>query len=125
MTFDPTTAYLGDYQWQNFVEDTTWEVPGDPTPARMNGLKGRWGDFTTPDFRSLAAGLAFSTTAAAVVVWQPTPSDETEPPFTFTPKSGHILRRESKGSEGWLILDATQSQFGPWLCACEKEVVNG
>jgi len=124
MPFDPTTAYAADYQWLDFIEDITWEVPTEAGPEQTTGLRGRWGDFDTPDFASVAAGLGLSSNAAAVVVWQPKPADVSTWEPTFVPKPGDILRREAQEDQGWVILSSTRSRFGHWLCACEKEVVN-
>ncbi len=117
--YDLRTSYSNDYQIADFIDSVTWES-GD---TRVTGLKGRWGDFDTPESQSLAAGLNFTSEAAAVVIWQPTPTDETTPPDTFAPVEGHILRREDTG-EGWLVLRVAKSRLGHWLCACEKEVLN-
>lgn len=122
MAFDPATAYGDEHQWFHFAEDVTW-VHGETSET---GLQGRWGDFDRPDLQSMAAGLGLSTEAAAVVVWQPTPADvdqeDREP--TFVPKAGHILRRTTKGNEGWVVMGVVESRFGHWVCGCERETVN-
>lgn len=122
MSWNPSTAYGDEHQWLDFVEDVTW-VHGETSET---GLKGRWGDFDTADLQSMAAGLGLSSNAAAVVVWQPTPSDvdqEDRDP-TFAPKAGHILRRTTKGNEGWVVMGVLESRFGHWSLGCEREVVN-
>jgi hypothetical protein len=126
--FDPSTAYSQDYQWLDWVESVTWEREGEAGPILVDGLKGRFGDFDTADLQSLAASLALTSEAAAIVVWQPTPSDQDEPTSeddrTFAPKSGHILRREEHDNEGWVIVGFNRSRFGHWNIAIEREVLN-
>lgn len=136
MTFNPTTSYSQDYQWMDFVENVSWhytrvgEGTDDIVNESLDGLKGRWGDFDTPDLTALAAGLGLSSQAAAIVVWEPIPSDaddDWEP--TFSPKPGHTLRRqdvldEAGSPEGWIIQSVHRSRFGHWLLPSEKEVLN-
>lgn len=127
--FDPTTAYSQDWQWLDFVEDVTWEREAAGGPIRVTGLKARITDFDTADLQSMAAGLALTSEAVAIVVWQPTPIDQSgltaEDERTFAPKSGHILRREERNNEGWMIVGVSKTRFGHWNCACEREVLNG
>lgn len=122
MSWNPSTAYGDEDEWFPFIEDVTW-IHG---AISVTGLKGRWGDFDRPDLMSMAAGLGLSTEAAAVVVWQPTPADvaqEDRDP-TFIPKAGHVLRRTTKGNEGWVVMGVLESRFGHWSLGCEREVVN-
>lgn len=123
MTFDPATSYSQDHELHDFIEDVTWEVSTPDGLVSTTGFKGKWGDFDTPDLVSVAASLGLSSEAAAVVVWQPKPDDADWEP-TFAPKPGHILRREEKGNEGWVIMGHGESRFGNWTCFCEKEVLN-
>lgn len=118
-TFKTDGIFSNDWQYQDNIENATWERLADPEAVRVTGLKARWGDFDTPDLQSLAAGLGLSSEAAAVVVWQPDSNK------AFAPAAGHILRRESLGNEGWVIIDSIKSRFGHWSCACEREVTNG
>lgn len=123
MAFDPETAYRGDYQYRDRVKDVSWEVTGADT---VTGLQARWGTIDTPDLVSVAVNLGLSTEAAAVVVWEPKPSDVTVSEWApqFAPKSGHLLRREDTG-EGWLIASVVKSQLaGKWLLLVDREVVN-
>lgn len=120
--FDPSAAYANRYQFQRFTEDVTWE---NTSGERVTGIKARFGDFDHREAISVAAGLTLSSEAAAVVVWQPkTPSGD-EPNVLFAPAEGHVLRRESKAGEGWVIQAVQQSRFGHWVCACDREVSNG
>lgn len=118
--YNLSTSYTNDYELADWIENVTWERHGDPDPIKTTGYKGRWGDFDTPDLQSMAAGLALSSEAAAVVVWQPNSIDT-----PFTPASGHILRRESKANEGWVVIAVLESPLGHWMLACDKEVTNG
>ena len=129
--FDPRTAYRSQGQFKSFRESVTWEKPTDDGISTLTGLTATFGDFDTPELQSLAAGLALTSESAAIVVWQPD-VDEDAPlpegstaPQAFAPASGHIIRRESVGGEGWVILSATRSRFGHWLLVCDREVVNG
>lgn len=121
MVFDPTTAYANDYQWQNLVENLTWEVTSDTETLQYSGLKGRLDDTQTPDIQSVAAGIGLSSDAAAIVVWQPT----TVTTFDFDPKPGHVLRRDAEEYEGWVISSVRKSRFNHWVCIVDKEVTNG
>ena len=123
--FDPQTAYRNEGQWKSFSERVTWEKQTDAGPVLLTGLTAQWSDFDTPESQSVAAGLSFTNDAAAVVVWQPTLADGSEPTVRFAPAEGQILRRESKANEGWMIRSLLFSRFGHWVCACEREVVNG
>jgi hypothetical protein len=126
MPFDPETSYAADYTYRDRVKDVRWEIPGEGEPTITTGLKGRWGTVDTPDLITVAANLGLSSEAAAVVVWEPKPSDvdvdDWEP--EFAPKPGHILRRDDT-EEGWLIASAVKSQYaGKWLLLCDKEITN-
>lgn len=123
--FDLATSYKNDHELADHIENVTWERSTESGPVLLTGLKGFWGDFDTPELMSLAAGLEVTNEAAAVVVWQPDLADGSPPTIAFAPAQGNILRRESLGNEGWMILRTTKSRFGHWLCACEKELVNG
>lgn len=123
MSFDPETAYCGDYQYRDRVKDVTWERTG--IEQHVTGLKARFGLIDTPEFASVAASLGLSTDAAAVVVWEPKPADITDWTPAFDPKDGHILRREDT-QQGWLIASVTKSQLqGKWLLLVDREVTNG
>lgn len=122
MPFDPETAYSGDHQYHDRVKDVSWEIIDGAT---VTGLKARFGTIDTPDLTSVAAGLGLSTDAAAVVVWEPKPSDtdaeDWEP--AFAPKSGHLLRLDT--GEGWLIHAVVKSQLaGKWNLLVDKEIAN-
>lgn len=123
MAFDPETAYHGDWQYLDRVKDVVWEQPDGTI---VTGLKARWGSIHTPDMLSIAAGLGLSSDAAAIVVWQPKPSDTSESDWepTFAPRDGHLLRVVTT-NEGWVIRDATRLQtHGKWLLLADREVTN-
>lgn len=127
MSFDPSKAYHGDWQYQDFIEEVSWIRAADGGSDVTTGLKARFGDFDTPELVSLAAGLAFTHELAAVVLWEPKPSDVVLDDWLpiFAPKSGQLLRRDDHDGERWLIVSAKQSRFGYWLLACEREATNG
>lgn len=133
MAFDEATAYRNEYQWVGRVIDAVWEYTAFEDTIRVDGLKARFGPINTPDLISLAAGLGLTTEAAAVVVWEPKPSDveveDWEP--VFDPRPGHILRRdmpvteEGQVAEGWLIKSASRSTGrGKWFLLVDKEATN-
>jgi hypothetical protein len=121
-SFDPETAYNADYAYRDRVKDVTWEHDS----IVSTGLKARFSNIDTPDLVNVAASLGLSSDAAAVVLWEPKPTDvevdDWEP--AFAPKSGHILRREDT-NEGWSIVSVTKSNLkGKWQMLVDKEVVN-
>lgn len=123
MSFDPETAYRDDWQYLDRVKEVDWER-SDGTP--YTGLRGRWGGINTPDISSVAASLGLTSDAAAIVVWQPKPSDEDADswePF-FRPRQGDVLRRVDTG-EGWIVKDATELHTkAKWLVVADREVTN-
>ena len=127
MAFDPTTAYRGDYQWFDFVDAATLEIPNDTgTPDKVDGLKVRRSDLDTTDFLALAAGLALSSSAAAFIVWPPVTTD-TDEVVELDVRQGCVLRIDppSAGAgQGWLVQAHTRSRFGYYLMVCDQEVVN-
>ncbi len=121
-TFDPTTAYSQSWKYQRFIESVTWQKQnGD----KLTGLKAKLSDSNNADIVSLTGGIGLNTEQAGFVVWQPNSSNGSEPAIPFAPASGDILRRETKGGEGWLVTGVKDSRFGHWTVVCEREVVNG
>lgn len=123
MAFDPETSYHAEYTYVDRVKDVTWERSEGLV---VTGLKARWGSISTPDLSSIAAGLGLTSDAAAIVVWEPNPSDtavaDWEP--NFHPRVGEILRREDT-NEGWVVKDVTKMQTkGKWLVLADVEVTN-
>lgn len=126
--FGVTTAYHNEWELHDRVEDVTWERPSDDGPVITTGLKGRWSAIDTPDLLSVAAGLGLSSDAAAIVVWEPKPTDVAVADWVpqFAPKPGHVLRRSEENSEGWIIKNAARSVFkSKWSLLVDKEVENG
>lgn len=121
-SFEPAKVYADDYQYFDFVEDVTCERDG----TSVTGLKARWDDSGPSDVQNMAVGLGYSTEAAAVVVWQPTPTDvaqaDREP--TFAPQPGDVLRRTTKSNQGWIVREVLASRFGHWTLGCTREVEN-
>lgn len=131
MAFDETTAYHGDWQWVGRVFDVQWERDTDAGPIIVTGLKARFSSITG-NLVSVAAGLGITTQAAAVVVWQPKPTDvdETDWEPTFAPKEGHVLRKSVPDpdvrGDGYVIVGdvAERAAKGRWRVFCQEEVVN-
>lgn len=123
MTFDPTTAYRGDYQWHDFVEDATLEIPNATTePTIITGLHARRENIDTSAFQGIAAGLALSSSAAAFVIWPPVDEAAAEG-IELGIKQGSILRLDAT-QDGWVIQAHERSRFGRYVAVCDKEVVN-
>lgn len=123
MTFDPTTAYLNEHQWFDFVEDATLEVPttgGGPTI--IDGLKARRENLSTTDFQGIAAGLALSSSAAAFVVWAPVDPNSSEA-VELGIRQGSVVRLATS-LDGWIIQAHERSRFGHYVIVCDKEIVN-
>jgi len=120
--FEPSTAYLNDWQFMDFIEGVTWEIPGDPDPQLVTGLKAQFKTIRKSDLQG--SNVVYTNDTASVAVWQPEPtSGGIQTPFN--PKPGHILRRVDRSNEGWVILDSTTDEIGRWNVTCEREVVNG
>lgn len=122
--FDPETSYHDDWEYVDRVKDATWERADGQTVA---GLKARWGSINTPDLMSTAVGLGLSSDAAAIVVWQPKPTDTDVGVWVpnLRPRAGDVVRRTDT-RQGWSVKDVTQLQTkGKWLALADVEVVNG
>lgn len=123
MTFDPTTAYLGEHQWHNFIEEATLEIPnGTTTPDQITGLHVRREDISTSAYQGIATGLALSSSAAAFVIWAPVDPNSAEA-VELGIRQGSVLRLD-ESLDGWVIHAHERSRFGHYVAVCDKEAVN-
>jgi hypothetical protein len=116
--FDPATSYANDYELMDFVEELIWEHPG----GKLDGLKGRRADIKGPQYLPVAAGMRLTTSAAAFVVWQPTPTDSTAQNVAFAPQPGQVLT-DALGSR-WIIQWSDKSRFRHWAMILDVEPQN-
>lgn len=126
-TFDPRTAYKGDYQWFDWVENAALETPtAGGEPNILDGLHARREDLNTTDFIGLTAGLSLSSSAAGFAVWPPVASDSDEV-VELDIRPGCILRiaaGSEEAGEGWMVQAHARSRFGHYALVCDKEAVN-
>jgi hypothetical protein len=114
--FDPETAYQGDYQWMNFVQEATYEqpMPSGESPIRIDGCHVRIADITSPEFTALTVGLGITSSTTAFLFWNSTDAE-------INPRPGDVL---ILADERWAVQNMKRSVFGYWQLACEKEPDN-
>lgn len=121
--YDLETSYLADSELVDLVQEATLEIPTETgIPDKVTGLDVHRGDLSTTEFRSIAAGLSLSSSAAAFVVWPPIDST-TKEAVPLNIKQGSVLRITDDNS-GWIVQAHEQSRFGHYVMLCDAEIVN-
>lgn len=116
--YNLATSYANDHELGDFVESVTWERKNvTPAPDGITGTKARPLDLTNRSDAELAAGLSLTTDEQA---WQWWPARE----LAYEPQQRDVIRRETKDKTGWVVQRVQRSQFGFFVLATVKEVVN-
>jgi hypothetical protein len=122
MTFNPATAYLGDWQYHDFVENGDYKPPRTGEPRdETSGLKVKKLDMDDSGFQIIAIALGLSAEHTVLLVWMPLNSDGKT--VAFNPlKDGSIRLKTLK--ETWTIDNLRRSRFGHWEMGVTKAAFN-
>lgn len=113
-SFNPSTAYLNDWQHYDFIEDAELEPAPHSNGVRAAGLKVRRDDLASDDFAGIGTTTAINERSTGFVVW------ETTDAFDATPNG--LLRLED--GSGFIIKGSRRSRFGPWVVIADEERVD-
>lgn len=116
--FDPTTAYLSDWQYHDFIESADYEPPATGELVdRVFGLKVKRLDASDTGYEAVALSLGLNAEDTVLIVWMPLNDDgEIQ---TFEPEAnGKVILADSE--ETWMVDRFRKSRFGHWEMSVTK-----
>lgn len=126
MTFQPATAYGGDWAYHSFVEDARIYPASENTDGRISYLiaKVKRDNLSEPHLAAVASAITATQDAAGFVVWPNDPQAIAGTTLKLQP--GDVIRLGALGDgEQWTIKGVEQSRFGHWLASAVKRRTDG
>jgi hypothetical protein len=114
--YDPATAYLGEYQFHDFIEIGDYVPPatGDVADEAFS-LRVKRFDASHPDVQSVAIGLGLTAEDTVLLAWNPVNDDNEQPPFNLQVGGKMILEDDE-----WVIQNFRKSRFGHYEVGVNK-----
>jgi hypothetical protein len=116
MTFNPSIAYLGDWQYRDpqFIENGDYYPPGTGNQQTESAAVKMERDRKTVS-RMFGRPITFNATSEALVVWHPTNSAGKLLPFKPEVRGKFVLQDGS-----WIIDEFTKDEFGVYAFRVTK-----
>lgn len=121
-TFNPKTAYQGDYKFFDNTELADWEPDNqglDQTHRlwreAIRAIVVRQEDITQPEFAALTVGVGVTAASTVFCAWNPTDQD-------FKPQPNDVIALDS--GERWVLKRIGQSVFSRYTVLAEPEKRN-